>query len=33
VKFARPTPMTKAPGSPVLIKRSKDDPAKEYGKR
>jgi len=33
VKFARPVPMTKAPGSPVVTTRSKDDPAKEYGKR
>lgn len=33
VKFARPTPITKAPGSPVAKTRSQTDPAIEYGKR
>lgn len=33
VKFARPTPITKPPGSPVVTTRSKVDAAKEYGKR
>ena len=33
VKFARPTPITSAPGSVVPISRTESDPAKDYGKR
>jgi hypothetical protein len=33
VKFARPRPITRAPGSPVVIKKSEADPAVDYGKR
>jgi hypothetical protein len=33
VKFARPAPITQAPGSPVAKTRSQADPAVNYGKR
>ena len=33
VKFARPEPITKAPGSPEATTQSQKDPAKDYGKR
>ncbi len=33
VKFARPEPITKAPGSPVAKTRAQSDPAIEYGKK
>lgn len=33
VKFARPEPITKAPGSPVARTQSEKDPTKDYGKR
>jgi hypothetical protein len=33
VKFARPVPITQAPGSPVATTRSQADPVVEYGKR
>jgi hypothetical protein len=32
VKFARPEPITQAPGSPVAKTQSQKDPAKDYGK-
>lgn len=33
VKFARPTPITRPPGSPVAKTQSEKDPVSEYGKR
>ena len=33
VKFARPQPITKAPGSPAARTRTDKDPALEYGKK
>jgi hypothetical protein len=33
VRFARPRPITRAPGSPAVIKKSEADPAVDYGKR
>lgn len=33
VKFARPSPITSAPGSVVPINRTQSDPAEDYGKR
>jgi hypothetical protein len=33
VKFARPSPIVRAPGSPVAKTRSQTDPAIEYGKK
>jgi hypothetical protein len=33
VKFARPEPITRAPGSPVAKTRVQADPAIQYGKR
>jgi hypothetical protein len=33
VKFARPVPITQAPGSPVATTQSQADPAIDYGKR
>jgi hypothetical protein len=32
VRFARPEPITKAPGSPVATTQSQKDPVKDYGK-
>lgn len=33
VQFARPTPITRAPGSAAQDSRTENDPAKNYGKR
>ena len=33
VKFARPSPIVRAPGSPVAKTRSQTDPVIEYGKK
>jgi hypothetical protein len=33
VEFARPSPITRAPGSPTVQKKAGQDPAKAYGKR
>jgi hypothetical protein len=33
VKFARPTPITRAPGSPIRESRTQRDPAITYGKK
>ena len=33
VEFARPSPITRAPGSPTVKKESEQDPAETYGKR
>jgi hypothetical protein len=33
VKFARPQPITRAPGSPAAKSRTEEDPALEYGKK
>lgn len=33
VKFARPSPITRAPGAPVATTKKQADPAIEYGKR
>lgn len=33
VKFARPQPITKAPGSPAAKSRADQDPTLEYGKK
>lgn len=33
IRFARPSPITNAPGSVIPINRTESDPAKDYGKR
>ena len=33
VRFARPTPITRAPGSPIRESRTQRDPAITYGKK
>jgi hypothetical protein len=33
VRFARPTPITRAPGTPLKKRRADSDPSLEYGKK
>jgi len=33
VKFARPTPIVKAPGSPIVVSKNQSSPAIDYGKK